>query len=208
LARYIGSACKLCRREETKLFLKGERCLGEKCAIDRRNYPPGEHGQRRTKPTNYGLQLREKQKARRVYSILERQFRGYYYKAARQRGITGENLLTLLERRLDNMVYRMGFAVSRTAARQLVNHGHFLVNGKPVDIPSYLVKAGDVIQVKDKSKNIPQILSSLKGTKERGVPDWLHLEADKLTGVVSSLPTREQMDLPLQEQLIVELYSK
>jgi small subunit ribosomal protein S4 len=154
------------------------------------------------------LQLREKQKTRRIYGVLERQFRGYYHRAARQKGITGVNLLTLLERRLDNMVYRFGFAASRDSARQLVNHGHFLVNGKAVDIPSYLIKAGDVIQVKDKSKEIPLIQSSLEGVKARGVPEWLSLEADKLKGTVISIPTREQMDLPIHEQLIVELYSK
>lgn len=208
MARYIGSACKLCRREGVKLFLKGGRCLGEKCAQDRRSYAPGVHGQRRSKPTDYGLQLREKQKARRIYGVLERQFRGYYHKAARQRGITGANLLTLLERRLDNIVYRIGFAASRSEARQLINHGHFLVNGRRVDIASYLVEAGDTIQVKDGSKQLPCIKSAVDAAKERGGPEWLSLEADKLRGLVNSIPTREQIDLPLQEQLIVELYSK
>jgi small subunit ribosomal protein S4 len=191
------------------LFLKGSRCLTEKCALERRNYGPGEHGQRRSKkPTDYGLQLREKQKARRIYGVLERQFRGYYRRAARQRGITGVNLLILLERRLDNMVYRMGFAASRAEARQLVNHGHFLVNGRRVDIPSYLVKAGDTIQVRDKSKQVACILSAVKGMKERGLPEWLSVDTDKLRGVVNSIPAREEIDLPLQEQLIVELYSR
>lgn len=208
MARYNEAVCKLCRREGVKLFLKGGRCLSEKCAIDRRNYAPGEHGQRRSKPTDYGLQLREKQKARRIYGVLERQFRGYYHKAARQRGITGANLLTLLERRLDNIVYRMGFASSRSEARQLVNHGHFLVNDRRVDIASYLVKAGDTIQVKDGSKKLPCIVSAVKAAKERGALEWLSLEADKLRGLVNNIPTREQIDLPLQEQLIVELYSK
>ncbi len=208
MARYIKSVCKLCRREGVKLFLKGERCLNEKCAIDRHNYAPGEHGQRRSKPTDYWLQLSEKQKTRRIYGVLERQFRGYYHKAARQRGITGANLLVLLERRLDNIVYRLGFATSRAEARQLVNHGHFLVNGGRVDISSYLVKAGDTIQVRDKSKEMPGILSALQNTKTRGFPEWLTLEIDKLKGVVTSIPTREEIDLPIQEQLIVELYSK
>ncbi len=208
MARYVESVCKLCRREGIKLFLKGERCLSEKCAIDRRNYAPGEHGQRRSKPTDYGLQLREKQKTRRIYGVLERQFRGYYHKAAHQHGITGANLLVLLERRLDNIVYRMGFANSRSEARQLVNHGHFLVTGRQVDIASYLVKAGDTVQVRDKSKKIPGILSAIQNTKTRGFPAWLSSEIDKLKGVVTSIPTREEIELPIQEQLIVELYSK
>ncbi len=190
------------------MFLKGSRCMGEKCAVERRSYVPGEHGQRRAKLTDYGLRLREKQKARRIYGILERQFSEYYRRAARQRGVTGENLLTFLERRLDNIVYKMGFASSRAEARQLVTHGHFLVNGQKVNIPSYLVKAGDSICVRERSQKVPSIASIMERVKERLIPEWLNVEADKLKGVVASIPTRDKMDIELQEQLIVELYSK
>lgn len=209
MARYIGPACRLCRREGMKLFLKGERCYTEKCAIERRNVPPGQHGRtRRAKLVGYGLQLREKQKVKRIYGVLEDQFRRYFELAERQRGITGEVLLQLLERRLDNVVYRLGFGTSRAQARQLVRHGHVLVNDRKVDIPSYLVRAGDVISVRPRSQQNPTILHALEEVKGRGVPDWLELDPGKLAGRVVSLPTREQINLPVQEQLIVELYSK
>ncbi len=208
MARYIGPSCKLCRREATKLFLKGTRCLSDLCALERRNYPPGEHGQRRSKPTDYGLQLREKQKARRMYGILEKQFRGYYYKAASSKGITGTNLLILLERRLDNIVYRMGFAASRNQARHLVRYGHFWVNGKRVDIPSYLVKKGDIVQVAEKSRELGSIKQVAERGKTRAVPEWLNVEFTKLKGSILDMPEREQINVPLEEQMIVNLYSK
>lgn len=208
MARYKGSVCRLCRREGMKLFLKGERCYKEKCAFDRRNYAPGQHGQRRKKMSDYGLQLREKQKVRRIYGILEKQFRGYFKKAEKQRGITGENLLQLLEKRFDNMIYRFGFANSRNEARQLVKHGHFTVNGGKVNIPSYLVKVNDVIEVNQKSRDITKITEALEAVERRGVPNWLELDKKKMRGVVNSLPAREDIVFPIQEQLIVELYSK
>ena len=191
-----------------KLFLKGERCYTEKCAIEKRNTPPGQHGRmRRAKLVGYGLQLREKQKVKRIYGVLEEQFRGYFETADRQRGITGETLLQLLERRLDNAVYRLGFATSRAQARQLVRHGHFQVNGRKVDIPSYSLKAGDVVAVKAGSQKNASILHAMEEVKGRGIPEWLRLEGD-MGGKVVSMPTREQISLPVQEQLIVELYSK
>ena len=208
MARYTGPVCRLCRREGMKLFLKGERCYTEKCAIEKRNMPPGQHGRRRSsKMAGYGVQLREKQKVKRVYGVLEDQFRRYFEMADRTRGITGETLLQLLERRLDNAVYRMGFATSRAQARQLVRHGHFLVNGKKVDIPSYSLKAGDVVTVRQSSRQNPSILHAVDEVKGRGVPEWIALEGE-LGAKVASLPTRAQINLPVQEQLIVELYSK
>lgn len=208
MARYIGSVCRLCRREGLKLFLKGERCYSDKCAVERRSYPPGQHGQGRTKVSEYGTQLREKQKVKRLYGLLEKQFRGTFAEADRQKGITGENLLRLLERRLDNMVYRMGFASSRNEARQLIRHNHFLVNGKKVNIPSYVLKTGDVLQVRDSSRNLIRIQESLEAVQRRGVPSWLELDKENFKCVVKTLPVREELTLPIREQLIVELYSK
>ncbi len=198
----------MCRRENLKLFLKGERCYTEKCAIDRRNYPPGQHGQNRRKFSDYGAQLREKQKVKRLYGILENQFRNIFKEADRQKGITGEILLSLLERRLDNAVYRLGFTNSRNEARQLVRHNHFLVNQTKVNIPSYLVKPGDVIQLREKSKKVVRILEALEGVARRGVPQWLELDKEQLKGSVKASPTREDITIPIQEKLIVELYSK
>ncbi len=209
MARYRAANCRLCRREGAKLFLKGRRCFSDKCAFEKRGYPPGQHGHFvRRKFSNYGLQLREKQKVRRTYGILERQFRGYFTKAAREKGITGENLLRLLERRLDNIVYRLGFAPSRKAARQLVGSGHFKVNGRKVDIPSYLVKVGDVVQVREKSRNMDVIHDSLKEAGRRPELPWLRLDKVKLQGEILQLPSREDISMPFDEQLIVALYSK
>jgi len=209
MARYIGPVCRLCRREGMKLFLKGERCYTEKCAIEKRNMPPGMHTKaRRAKLVGYGLQLREKQKVKRIYGVLEGQFRRYFEAADRQRGITGETLLQLLERRLDNAIYRLGFATSRAQARQLVRHGHFLINGKKVDIPSYQLRSGDAVTVRQSSQKNPAILHAMEEVKGRGVPAWLSLDAAGVSGKVLALPTREQIALPVQEQLIVELYSK
>ena len=209
MARYAGPVCRLCRREGMKLFLKGERCYGEKCAIDRRNVPPGQHGRgRRARLLGYGLQLREKQKVRRMYGVLERQFRRYFEKADRQRGVTGEKLLQLLERRLDNVVYRLGFAASRPQARQLVRHGHFNVNGRRTNVPSFSVSAGDVIAVRPTSAKNPAIAYAMEEVKGRGIPEWLELDGETLSGSLTAAPTREQLNLPVQEQLIVELYSK
>jgi small subunit ribosomal protein S4 len=192
-----------------KLFLKGERCYTSKCAIEKRNLPPGQHGKaRKAKMLGYGLQLREKQKVKRTYGVLENQFRRYFEAADRQRGITGETLLQLLERRLDNAIYRLGFATSRPQARQLVKHGHFLVNGKKVDIPSFQLRQGDVVTLRQSSEKSPAILHAMEEVKGRGVPEWLALDAAAPSGRVVSLPTREQINLPVQEQLIVELYSK
>ena len=206
MARYTGPSCRLCRREGQKLFLKGDRCYSGKCALEKRSYPPGQHGQGRKKASNYGLQLREKQKCKRFYGLQETQFRNYFVKASAGRGITGETLLAMLETRLDNTVFRMGFASSRKEARQLVLHGHFTVNGKKVDIPSYSVKAGDIIKVKDKSAASPKF----KEIKEMSIstPAWLTIDTDKLEGKVLSLPDRNMIDTPVEEQLIVELYSK
>jgi small subunit ribosomal protein S4 len=208
MARYIGPVCRLCRREGMKLFLKGERCYTEKCAIEKRNVPPGQHGKsRRAKLAGYGLQLREKQKVKRIYGVLENQFRRYFEAAERQRGITGETLLQLLERRLDNVIYRLGLATSRPQARQLVRHGHFFVNGRKVDVPSYAVRAGDEVTVRATSAKNPVIQHAMDEVKGRGIPEWLLFDADRLAGRISSLPSREQINLPVQEQLIVELYS-
>ena len=208
MARYRGPVCKLCRREGMKLFLKGERCLTEKCAIERRSYPPGEHGRGRIKQSEYLLQLREKQKARRYYGLLEKQFRTYYDKAARRSGVTGDNLLSMLETRLDNVVYRLGFASSRAQARQLVRHGHFMVNGRRVNIPSYQVKPGDVVQVKERMRDNLNVHESIQLQLGRPQPGWLELNAGEARLTVISLPTRDQVEVPLQEQLIVEHYSK
>jgi len=208
LARYKESVCRLCRREGLKLYLKGDRCYTPKCSVDRRAYAPGMHGQGRKKVSEYGLQLREKQKARRIYGILENQFRRYFEKAERQKGITGENLLRLLERRLDNVVYRLGLGASRSEARQLVNHGHFAVNGRRVNIPSFLVRVGDVITVRDKSKESPRIKELLERAADRTPPAWLEFEADQARARVTALPARDQIDAPVQEHLIVELYSR
>ncbi|MDO8680587.1 MAG: 30S ribosomal protein S4 [Acidobacteriota bacterium] len=209
MARYNGPVCRLCRREGMKLFLKGERCYTEKCAIEKRNMPPGQHGRlRKAKMVGYAVQLREKQKVKRIYGVLEDQFRGYFEQAERTRGgITGETLLQLLERRLDNVVYRMGLGTSRAQARQLVRHGHFLVNGKKVDVPSYSLKSGDTVAVRETSRQNSTIIHATEEVKGRGIPEWLSLEGE-LGGKVVSMPTREQINLPVQEQLIVELYSK
>lgn len=208
MARYTGPSCRLCRREGSELFLKGERCYTDKCAIKRRSYPPGQHGQGRIKVSDYGVQLREKQKVRRIYGILENQFRGYFETADRMKGVTGENLLFLLERRLDNVVYRLGFATSRDEARQLVRHSHFTLNGRKANIPSIQVKTGDVIQLREKSRKITVINESLEGVVRRGIPQWLELDKDAFKGVIKALPVREDITMPIQEQLIVELYSK
>ncbi|MBW3564346.1 MAG: 30S ribosomal protein S4 [Acidobacteria bacterium] len=208
MARYTEAVCRLCRREGMKLFLKGDRCFKDKCAIERRAYPPGQHGRRRSKILGYGLQLREKQKVKRIYGILERQFRLYFREAERQRGITGENLLQRLELRLDNIVYSLGFSSSRAQGRQLVRHGHVTVNGRKVNVPSYLVRKGDVIEVREKSRKNEQIRRSVETAAGRGVPAWLELDADNFRGKVLEIPTREDIRLPVQEQLIVELYSK
>lgn len=201
--------CRLCRREGTKLFLKGERCLADKCAIEKRNFAPGEQGKRRrSRIQGYGLQLREKQKVKRIYGLLEKQFRIYFERAERQRGITGEILLQLLERRLDNVVYRLGFSSSRAQARLVVRHGHVLVGGRRVDIPSYIVDEGEVLSIRPKYTKNPMFQLSLEVSKNRGVPRWLELMEDQASGKVVSLPTREDVGLPVQEQLIVELYSK
>src|SRR5512137_253062 len=209
MARYIGPVCRLCRREAMKLFLKGERCYAEKCAIEKRNFAPGQHGKaRKAKLAGYGLQLREKQRVKRIYGVLENQFRRYFEAADRERGITGELLLRKLECRLDNVIYRLGYATSRAQGRQLVRHGHFAVNGKKVDIPSYAVREGDLVAVRDKSRESPAVLHAMEEVKGRGIPEWLSLQADPFTGRVVSLPTRAQINLPVQEQLIVELYSK
>lgn len=208
MARYRESACKLCRRESQKLFLKGDRCYTDKCAFDRRNYAPGQHGQRRGKFSDYGTQLREKQKVKRIYGVLEKQFRKYFFEADRLRGITGETLLVLLERRLDNIVYRLGFASSRNQARQLVRHNHVLVNDKRVNIPSYLVSTGDMITIREKSRKIPLVNEALDAVERVGVPSWLELNKDAYQGKVTAFPERKDLTMPIQEQLIVELYSR
>jgi small subunit ribosomal protein S4 len=209
LARYRDSACKLCRRENLKLYLKGDRCFGDKCAFERRAYAPGQHGQRRGgKVSDYRVQLREKQKVKRIYGLLEKQFRGYYVRADKRKGVTGTNLLIALESRLDNIVYRMGFAASRQQARQLVRHNHFTVNDKKVNIPSYLVKPGDQIGVKEKSKKVPQVVEAIETVVRRGIPDWIEVDKEKFKGTLKALPNREDLTMPIQEQLIIELYSK
>jgi small subunit ribosomal protein S4 len=208
VARYIGSVCRLCRREGMKLFLKGERCFKEKCAVEKRSYAPGQHGRRRTKIQGYGQQLREKQKVKRIYGVLERQFRLYFKNAASKKGVTGENLLSFLERRLDNVVYRLGFAASRAQARQLVAHGHFQVNGRKVNVVSFLVRAGDTVALREKSRQNEMIKSNVDTAAGRGIPSWLQLDAGSFQGSVVALPRREDISLPIQENLIVELYSK
>ena len=209
MARYTGSVCRLCRRENLKLFLKGDRCYSDKCAFDRRSYAPGQHGQgRRGKISDYGIQLREKQKVKRMYGLSEKQFRLLFSKADRQKGITGTNLLVALERRLDNVVYRMGFTNSRTQGRHFVRHNHFLVNGKRVNIPSYPVRPGDIVEIHEKSKEMQAIQGALEAVVRRGVPQWVEMDKEKKRGVIKSLPVREDLTMPIQEQLIVELYSK
>jgi small subunit ribosomal protein S4 len=209
LANNRGSDCRICRRENVKLFLKGDRCYSDKCAFDRRSYPPGQHGERRgRKASDYGIQLREKQKIKRIYGLSEKQFHLFFERADHQKGITGTNLLVALERRLDNVVYRLGFANSRTQARQLVQHSHFVVNGRKVNIPSYQVKVGDAVEIRERSKKIQLIQDSLDAVVRRGIPQWLDLEKDNLKGMIKSLPVREDLTMPMQEQLVVELYSK
>lgn len=209
MARYTGPVCRLCRRENMKLFLKGDRCHTDKCAVERRNYAPGQHGQGRTKATNYGTQLREKQRVKRTYGLLEAQFRAYFEMADRMKGMTGETLLVLLERRLDSMVYRFGFGTSRAEARMLVRQGHFLVNGRKVNIPSFLVRPGDVVELREKSRKVTRINEALDGVMRRGIPSWLELDRAAFKGTVKTLPVREEMTTPtFQEHLIVELYSK
>lgn len=211
MARYIRSACKLCRREEEKLYLKGEKCYTDKCPVSRRPYAPGAHGKRaqfRRKMSDYGLQLREKQKARRIYGLLEAQFRRYFAEAEREKGVTGTNLLRMLETRLDNVVYRLGFGSSRNQARQLVRHGHFEVNGHKVNIPSYQVRVGDVVAVRERSRKLAEFADMTKELEHHTAPEWLSLDAAQLTGRVASLPSREAIDIPIREQLIVEYYSR
>jgi small subunit ribosomal protein S4 len=208
VARYTGAVCRLCRREGLKLFLKGERCYTDKCAIERRNYPPGQHGQARPKFSEYSIQLREKQKLRRIYGILEGQFRRYFQMADRAKGVTGETLLQLLERRLDNVVYRMGFATSRSESRQLVRHGHFSVNGRKVNVPSFLVKVGDVVAVTERSRKVARIQEALDLAQRRGVPDWVEVSPAEWSGRVKTIPVRSDLTMPINEKLVVELYSK
>ena len=208
MARNTEAVCRLCRREGLKLFLKGDRCFKEKCAFERRGYAPGQHGRRRGKVQGYGIQLREKQKVKRMYGMLEKQFRNYFDKAARRKGITGTTLLQMLERRLDNVVYRLGFASSRAMARQLVAHGHFTVNGRKVSVPSALLRPGNVVALREGSRKNEQIKICLDTAKGRGVPGWLELDADRFQGLMKQSPSREEITMPIQEQLIVELYSK
>ncbi len=208
MARYIGSKCRQCRREGGKLFLKGEKCFGSKCAIESRPFPPGQHGQRRTRLSDYARQLREKQKLRRIYGILERQFRSYYAEADRVKGNTGETLLQLLESRLDNVIYRMGFGVSRTESRQLVRHNGVQVNGRKVNVPSYVVKPGDVVSIAEGAKEQLRVKASLEMAQQRGLPEWIEVDSSKLQGVYKSIPERSELPAEIQEQLVVELYSK
>jgi small subunit ribosomal protein S4 len=208
VSRYIGSVCRMCRRAGEKLFFKGDRCFTEKCGVERRKYPPGQHGQSRAKLSDYGVQLMEKQKVRKPYGLVETQFRRYFHEAERRKGITGEILLQLLECRLDNVVYRMGFSANRRQARQLITHGHFKVNGKPVSIPSYSIRAGDVVEVRESSRDIPSIQENLDKAAHRGLASWLEMDAANFKGKILHVPSREEIQLPVQEQLIVELYSK
>jgi len=208
LARYREAVCRLCRREGIELFLKGDRCFTDKCAIKRRGYPPGQHGQRRPKHSDYGVQLREKQKAKRIYGLLERQFHNYFEKAEQLKGKTGDNLLILLERRLDNVTYKLGFAVTRRQSRQLVGHGHFTIGGKRVNIPSFLVRPGDVIELQEKSRKNPSINEAMDAVVRKGIPAWLELDRENFRGNIKILPTRADITEQIQEQLIVELYSK
>ncbi len=209
MAVYHDARCRMCRREGIKLMLKGERCMTDKCAIERRAYPPGEHGKgRRVKETNYGLQLREKQKARRIYGVLERQFRNYFHKAERGKGVTGETLLQFLEMRVDNILYRLGLAPSRSAGRQIVRHGHVTVNGRKVSIPSYVTRPGDVVQIREKSRELVVIAGTLEKRKGQSVPEWLEFDSQARSGRVLQAPSRQAIPVPVTEQLIVELYSK
>jgi len=208
MARYTKAVCKQCRREMEKLFLKGERCLTDKCAVERRAYPPGEHGRKRPRQSEYRVQLRAKQKAKRIYGVLEKQFRNYYQIAAKKKGITGETLLQLLEARLDNTVYRLGFATSRNEARQLVGHGHFMVDDRKVNIPSFRVKPDNIIKLSERGKKVAKIKTNTESVSKVQQPEWLEVDYDKMTGKVLSIPERDQIDTAIQEQLIVELYSK
>lgn len=208
MAKYTGPVCRLCRREGVKLFLKGSRCMTEKCAIERRSYPPGQHGQGRQRISEYSAQLREKQKLRRIYGLQERQFRGFFGKAERRAGITGDHLLRLLELRLDNVVYRLGFASSRKEARQLINHGHLLRNGRKTDVPACVLKPGDVVEIRQRSRGLVPILSALEAVDGRGIPGWLELDRAAFKGTVRALPTKEEIALPVNEQMVVELYSR
>ena len=208
MARYTDAVCRLCRRENMKLHLKGERCYSDKCAVDRRNYAPGQHGRRKSKIQGYGIQLREKQKVRRIYGVYERQFRRLFSIAAQQKGITGESLLVMLERRLDNVVRRLGFASSGAQARQLVSHGHIQVNDKRVSIPSYQVRQGETITLREKARSNSFVTASIEAARSRGVPGWLELDGEAIKGTILAMPTKEDVNLPVQEQLIVELYSK
>ena len=208
LARYTESVCRLCRRENLKLFLKGERCYTDKCAIERRNYPPGQHGQKRPKFSEYSIQLREKQKVKRMYGLLENQFRRTFARASREKGITGEALLVLLERRLDNVAYRLGFASSRAEGRLLVRQGHILVNGKRVNIPSYVVRVGDEVSIREGSRQMTRVLTAMEGAQRRGVPEWAELNRNEFSGRIKLMPARSDITMPINEKLIVELYSK
>ena len=208
MAKYRGPVCRLCRREGEKLFLKGSRCMTEKCAIERRSYPPGQHGQARPRISDYSTQLREKQKLRRIYGLQERQFRGVFERAERRAGVTGEALLRLLECRLDNVAYRLGFGASRKEARQLVSHGHITVNGRKTNVPGAQVKSGDVIAVRERSRTIPSIQTSLESVEGRGIPEWLELDKAGFKGTIRALPTKDQITLPVNEQMVVELYSR
>ncbi|BCA56751.1 30S ribosomal subunit protein S4 [Nitrospira sp. KM1] len=208
MAKYRGPVCRLCRREGEKLFLKGSRCMTEKCAIERRSYPPGQHGQGRQRTSDYSLQLREKQKLRRIYGLQECQFRGVFERAERQTGVTGEALLRLLESRLDNVTYRLGFGASRREARQLVSHGHVMINGRKTNVPGALVRAGDVVAVRERSRTLVSIQAALESVEGRGIPEWLELDKVGFKGTVRSLPTKDQITLPVNEQMVVELYSR
>ena len=208
MARYLGSACRQCRREGTKLFLKGDRCFSEKCAVEKRAYPPGQHGQGRTRFSDFGVQLREKQKVKRMYGLLEHQFRSTFDRASRMKGRAGENLLVLLERRLDNVVFRMGFATSRNEARQMVRHGHFTLNGRKASTPSIQVRPGETVAVREKSQKVVRIAAALEALEGRSVPQWIEVDKDTFAGTMTQLPTREDITLPIEEQLIVELYSR
>lgn len=208
MARYRGSLCRLCRRENMKMFLKGTRCYTEKCTFERRKYPPGQHGHNKGKLSDYGLQLREKQKVKRIYGIMEQQFKNYFEKATKMKGVTGENLLKLLERRLDNVVYRMGFAINRRQARQMVRHGFFMINGKKVNIPSYLVRPGDIIDITQAGRELEAIKENLALAEQRGLPVWIEINIEEMKGKFVRLPEKEEIQLPVQEQLIVEFYSK
>lgn len=208
MARYNDAVCRLCRREGMKLFLKGDRCFSPKCGVERRSYPPGQHGQGRTRFSDYGVQLREKQKVRRMYGLLEKQFARTMYRATRMKGRAGENLLILLERRLDNVVFRLGFATSRAEARQLVRHGHFRVNGRRATIPSMQLRSGDVVTLRERSRKVERVTAALEALEGRSVPQWLEVDKDNFAGKIKALPVREDITMPIQEQLIVELYSR